>query len=399
MASTECDSSLIRIGEEQMHRIQQGLLLSAILVASVSAQGSAAEPDSPRWRWLTPQRFQDASPFSEGLAAVKINGKYGYLNQEGEVAIEPRFEQTTGFSDGLAGVTMDGEKWGYINEAGEMVIEPRFEGFGEWRAAGDFVDGLALVYAGKQYGYIGRDGEYRLKPQFQWASTFSQGRAIVCDANDAQYYIDTAGRAVIPKSRTMRFRCLGEFSENLAPVEDSNYLWGYMDTAGSVVVRPQYTEAGPFREGLAMVFNEEYDKYGFIDAKGTMMIQPAFSVPRELSPPECGYDWGNFHDGLAAVNVQGRWGYVDKTGDMAIAPQFAWASTFLHGLAVVAMSRADSANVGVINRKGEVVVPFIFKHMFGYSEGISVVVTREGEDVGPEDGAREVGFIRLVGEE
>ena len=42
-----------------------------------------------------------------------------------------------------------------------------------------------------------------------------------------------------------------------------------------------------------------------------------------------------FSEGLAAVFIECRWGYIDKTGALVIKPQFKFASEFSEGLAAV----------------------------------------------------------------
>src|SRR6185503_12096858 len=40
---------------------------------------------------LTPARFDTASEFAEALAAASENGRWGYIDRDGEWKIEPRF--------------------------------------------------------------------------------------------------------------------------------------------------------------------------------------------------------------------------------------------------------------------------------------------------------------------
>jgi hypothetical protein len=44
---------------------------------------------------------------------------------EGQVMIEPQYEAAKSFSNGVAAVSVDG-KWGYINQANELIVEPQF---------------------------------------------------------------------------------------------------------------------------------------------------------------------------------------------------------------------------------------------------------------------------------
>ncbi len=63
------------------------------------------------------------------LAIVQIGDKRGYINYGGEIVIKPQFDDAEPFSEGLAAVKIS-HKWGYINQAGEIVIKPQFDDAG-----------------------------------------------------------------------------------------------------------------------------------------------------------------------------------------------------------------------------------------------------------------------------
>ncbi|MBL0161173.1 MAG: WG repeat-containing protein [Bryobacterales bacterium] len=73
--------------------------------------------------------------------------------------IEPKYDLTFHFSEGVAAV-MVGGKWGYIDTTGRMVIQPM-----PLMRAEDFHHGLAFVSTkdGK-YGYIDKSGKYVWTP-------------------------------------------------------------------------------------------------------------------------------------------------------------------------------------------------------------------------------------------
>jgi predicted DNA-binding WGR domain protein len=157
--------------------------------------------------WLD-ERIQQVflSSRCEGLALVQMNNKWGYINKEGKVVIEPQFDEAEFFNEGLARVQMN-NKWGYINKEGKIVIEPQFKnGF-------DFNEGLARVQMNDKWGYINKEGKVVIKLQFYSASDFNEGLARV----------------------------------------EMNDKWGYINKEGKVVVEPQFDEAKDFQVGLALV--------------------------------------------------------------------------------------------------------------------------------------------------
>jgi hypothetical protein len=68
-------------------------------------------------RIAIPFDYDGADRFSEGLAPIKIGGRYGFLDTEGKLVIAPQFAEVAGFSEGLAPVR-EAEKWGYVDRSG-----------------------------------------------------------------------------------------------------------------------------------------------------------------------------------------------------------------------------------------------------------------------------------------
>ena len=86
------------------------------------------------------------------------------------------------------------------------------------------------------------------------------------------------------------------------------------------------------------------ERWGYIDARGTWAIAPAFREAKE------------FHEGLAAVETaEGRWGYINRAGGLAITARFAFANRFSDGLAVVLEHPAEKHRYMFLNAKGETV--------------------------------------------
>ena len=97
---------------------------------------------------LVGDAFDDAKPFSdEGYAAVKRNGRWGFIDTNGQTKISCLYDDALSFGQHLAAVKQN-ELWGYINLYGDMVIEPVFI------EAKSFSNGSAPVYTGNGWQFI-----------------------------------------------------------------------------------------------------------------------------------------------------------------------------------------------------------------------------------------------------
>lgn len=62
---------------------------------------------------------------NDGIIAFEKGGKWGFVNTEGKVIIEPQYEKAKSFSNGLAAVCKGG-LWGFINANNNLVIECKY---------------------------------------------------------------------------------------------------------------------------------------------------------------------------------------------------------------------------------------------------------------------------------
>jgi len=242
-------------------------------------------------------------PFVMPSAEGKI-AKHGFVDADGKILIQPEWDaivyasihgNSVAFNEGLCPVRKDG-KWGYIDTTGRLAIPLQFD------AAGPFAEGLATVKIGKQDGYIDKTGSYAINPQFDVAGTFHEGLAPV-QVNGEGGIINRAGIYVL-KPRSGQAIVWDGFSNGL--VGACLGKCGYVDRSGAFAIRPQFSAVSTFSEGLAGV--KINDKWGYIDTTGKIVVNPQFDSATGF--------WG----GLAVVSVSGNQGVINKQGKYVLNP-------------------------------------------------------------------------------
>ena len=283
-------------------------------------------------------KFDFAREFSQGLALVDVNKKRGFIRPNGKYAIAPQFFEAASFSNGLAAVTktkkilfMDlgaGDN-AYINRLGETVIEKKFfqlHDFSENRAAAKFLPE-------NKFAFFDKSGNLITQAEFDITMPFDNGVATAGIENGNAFIIDKQGNKVKEFDDADIFY---GFENGLAGIFKNNQ-YGFIDAQGNEVIRPQFDLVDVFSEGLAAA--KKRGKFGYINKSGEFVIEPEFELT------------GKFSQGLAPVELQNKWGYINNKGEIIIEPQFHWAHPFRGELAKVEFSR-DS--FGYINKQGEI---------------------------------------------
>jgi WG repeat protein len=286
---------------------------------------------------------------------------------------------------------------GFVDGSGKVVIKPQFD------TARDFHDGFACVQAGKDWRMIDLAGK-RVGPALTDCSDFAGGFVAVTTKAGEVGYLDGSGKlAIVPVWNKQKAVEVESFHDGLAPVR-VGAKWGFIDTRGAWIVSPTYgpdIDFAKFQASLkkaceggdgmpseeCMQLNQKYDfdaarafsdglaavkvggKWGYIDTKGTLVIKPRFD---EIS----GTSRGVFFEGLAVVDIaQDKYVYIDHAGAVAIPGPFAFGTGFHDGLAAV----RDASGWKYIDKTGKVILQLAreFTMAQEFHEGLAVVATKK----------------------
>ena len=352
---------------------------------------------------LHTRQYEEIENFHEGVARVKSDGKYGYINLNGQeiipcihedaaerfsegvacvdgntfidkrgkkvLEIDPKFFVEGNFTEGLCLVRdtdLDESKCGYIDKSGNLVIDCVYDG------GHNFSEGLALVWNGDEYDddypagyyYIDKDGDSVTSCGFSEATDFKCGHAIVTEGdvysddiddyvedNRQSYIIDRYGDKVDWPSISNRWN----YSNGILTWHDHN-----RKTRKEILCWVDFRRDNP-HDHVALLYREDYgfvtgefsaeglmalgktnrNKAGYINLDGEMAIDFDDFESVEM-----------FSEGMAAVVKNGKCGYINTKGDVVIPYQYDWGEPFSEGRAVV----TKNDKVMVIDKKGNRIV-------------------------------------------
>jgi hypothetical protein len=242
-----------------------------------------------------PPRFDWVGTFSDNRAAVRVGGLYGFVDEEGREVVKPQYRIVDDYKFGFAQVDVDG-KSGLIDRDGKMIIEPKF---GLIRAMGP--DRFLVSERRQLGGMIGGENFTGVRSEFL-ARVFELPveRRMAMFPDPTAGVIDISGQWVEPPNT----------SPSLAFAEDDpssrwvqrDKLWGLAHADGSWLIEPKFEQADSLTDGLARVTVN--GKVGFIDRTGSFAIEPVFDKA-----------WW-FEPGLGRTSAErdGIFGVIDKTG-------------------------------------------------------------------------------------
>ena len=190
-----------------------------------------------------------------GFVKVKLDGKFGFINEDGVEIISCKYEDACDFSDGLARVK-SAEGWGFVNENGEEIIPCKYE------KANGFWLGLAGVKSAEGWGFVNENGEEIVPCKYEEVNNFLDGPFLV----------------------------------------QSKYGWGFVNENGEEIIPCKYEDASAFSDGLARVQSKE--GYGFVNEDGEEIIPCKYEDADDF--------W--FGAETAEVKLNGEWINIDKTG-------------------------------------------------------------------------------------
>lgn len=163
-------------------------VLKKQLLAFADAAGKYGYRDENEVTVIKP-KYDDAWGFNEtGLAKVKLNNQFGFVNMKGELVIPFQYTDAQGFYRGLSGVQVN-KKWGYIDSTGKMVIPAIYDKVLIYR------DGWACVSIGSKWGFVDKNGVVIIPIEYDYLGFWNDGK-VSAKKDGATYFIDKTGKKI-----------------------------------------------------------------------------------------------------------------------------------------------------------------------------------------------------------
>lgn len=195
-------------------------------------------------------------PVSDGMRLVRLNGRYGYTEDDSTFSIAPVFAVAYSFSNGLALVGNHVETW-FVNKKGVPVLTLTARGY---KKIWPFREGYARVQKENElYNFIDLSGREIFAFDFHSADDFSHGMAAVC-VNPWAFY-NKLKSIRPPQGKQIRYlrKLWGDSALSL----QLGIRCGYIEASRFFRIPPIYRNAFSFTaEGRAPVYTDE--PYGYL---------------------------------------------------------------------------------------------------------------------------------------
>ena len=297
-------------------------IVPSFIKVSHFSEGRVRCLDDEGWIFLTPKKeivnhYEDASDFSEGRAAVKMNGKWGFINYDEQIVIPCIYSRVGDFGEGVAYYEIyQGPcarftiERGFINYEGQVVLSltENYAGYG-LQFDNKFNYGLFKIYSDVHTEWINHEGKIINKYQGEDSSRDLIRSSVefgsICNGL-------AFGKETVCYSYTERKVKYLRFDVNHNTIEEYNG-----ESNSTEHIRPslglklskQYSFVGSFvstkwdgsiYERARVKLN---DYWGFIDNSGNEVTPCVFS------------DVQDYSEGYAAVSKDNSWFFIDPFGD------------------------------------------------------------------------------------
>lgn len=249
---------------------------------------------------------------------------------------EMNLETPIAFS--LSSADMDGDR----EHKSEFLFDRKRRQFFQEGSTEPGTEGTIKLIIDKKHGFIDTMNRMLIPPMYEGSKVFSNGLCAV-KLNKKWGMVDKMNNTIIPFDYTY-----------ISPRFTNNMIWATKDgneyillnSFGSMASSKKFEDANAFEEGLCAV--QLNKKWGFVDSNINFVIPPKFDSVEY-----------SFSQGLVAAKSGNLWGFIDKTGTWVIPPRYEWTKNFKNGKSLV----AQKGKWGIINSRGETIIPLIYDYI------------------------------------
>lgn len=390
------------------------LIASVVMIPPSWPADAASAPVSQPWdkgqEHVELYQIWFADRAENGLIPVRQNQKWGFINYQGKFVLKPQFQLAREpFYQGVAVVNRNQ----LINGAGKVIFQDKSIEY-----IGGYNDGLAIAKKKGKIGFINTKGTFVIAPSYEEGTSFYNQAAFV-KKNGKWALIDTKGKPLTPFNIEAKDFGPAYGKSGLYPVKIDG-LWGCIDHKGKMVIPAEFKskveftgndiEFGQYKDSYSAIIQKDgsiihldrnyrafgepqaglwkvqWGGEGIIDVSGHVVVEPqdeqkiilsgdgSYAI-KGMNEEEAGWEFyskdqtplfdGHFADakafseGLAAVKLDQKWGYISKQGEIKVPYQYDEANSFQGGSAVI----RKGGKYGLIGQNGEVIAPAKYDEM------------------------------------
>lgn len=277
--------------------------------------------------------FADVKPFaaSNGLAAVRYEENWGYVDASGRRCLDYIYAEADTFSVYAAVVDRAGNA-SYISIDGVEHINENFilekdPDFGKVEMFRGIQSDMILAYNGEVWNYYSATTYEKLFGGFADAYPITYGVGAVKDAggdwalvkSDGEMLTDYIYDEILMDERDITCR-----TNTVIVRDDSDYL--LLDRiTGEQIGKTEYEGACAFYDSTYAAVKKD-GVWIWVDETGSEMNLGSYDCAK------------SFCNGFAAVEIEGKWGYIDMEGKLVIPCEFQEVGPFhSSGVAFVQM--------------------------------------------------------------
>lgn len=355
--------------------------------ASYFSDGLAAVQISQRYgnygyidktgKLVIPEIFGTANDFKNGYASVKLNYHHAIIDKTGKtIACPVNFDSVETFSEGLFIIKNTNSTYSAINEKGEWIIPS-----GTYGSISEFRNGIAMYTrknekGSSRFGLINSKGVEITPPVYNvmWWDDRSEHYLTLTDKVGT--IINPQGIEVYKGNQVST-----GFINGLALVK-INEDYTYVNEKGNIFCKDNYAIVYKIIEDYVTVFNEGRAFVG--ESQGNYMAKCQM-IDTNLKYVKMGiFFYGGtvsdglmFYNGIARVScdksVYSRVGFINKEGNYIIPCNYApMAPSYFYENNYAAVALEMQGKFGLINTKGELVVPMKYDRIQIYKNVIAV---------------------------
>jgi len=315
-----------------------------------------------QFHWRIEPTFDEIHPFKEGLAAVKQNGKWGYIDKSGNLIVPPQYDRVFDFYNGLS-IVANGENsfregsWGIIDIQGNTIIDPQIENpysriynFYEYEIAKADLTYSRCVGLDREGDEIISDLEYnsgRGGPDDPYFSFRGRELAIITVLKDPEA-TSYSGDDILHGAFNKKGEWVIEPQQDYRLVETEVGIhttdidvpiacedlesgdWGYVNHDREWVIEPQYQYVYDFQNGIASVRNKATKLYGVIDTDNNIVMD--FQFDQAL----------HFKNNLAVAEKNDNVGVINSSGEWVIPAEYKWIDPWQSQMDIFSARKGDN---------------------------------------------------------